>query len=68
MTAIATILGMAPMALGLGEGSEANTPLARAVIGGLAVSTFLTLFLIPVLYLVSERLLPKRRAEREEVV
>jgi multidrug efflux pump subunit AcrB len=68
MTAIATILGMAPMALGLGEGSEANTPLARAVIGGLAVSTFLTLFLIPVLYLVSERLLPKRRAEREDVV
>lgn len=55
MTALATILGLAPMALGLGEGSETNTPLARAVIGGLSVSTFLTLFLIPVLYLLFER-------------
>jgi multidrug efflux pump subunit AcrB len=68
MTAIATILGMAPMALGLGEGSETNTPLARAVIGGLAVSTFLTLFLIPVLYLIAERAFPKRRAAAEEIV
>jgi multidrug efflux pump subunit AcrB len=41
--------------LGLGEGSETNTPLARAVIGGLSVSTFLTLFLIPVLYLFERR-------------
>jgi len=55
MTALATILGMIPMALGLGEGSETNTPLARAVIGGLSVSTFLTLFLIPILYLLLER-------------
>jgi CzcA family heavy metal efflux pump len=55
MTALATVLGLAPMALGLGEGSETNTPLARAVIGGLSVSTFLTLFLIPVLYLLFER-------------
>jgi multidrug efflux pump subunit AcrB len=55
MTALATILGLAPMALGLGEGSETNTPLARAVIGGLSVSTFLTLFLIPILYLLFER-------------
>jgi CzcA family heavy metal efflux pump len=55
MTALATILGMIPMALGLGEGSETNAPLARAVIGGLSVSTFLTLFLIPILYLWFER-------------
>jgi CzcA family heavy metal efflux pump len=55
MTALATILGMMPMALGLGEGSETNMPLARAVIGGLAVSTFLTLFLIPILYTLFER-------------
>jgi CzcA family heavy metal efflux pump len=54
MTAIATLLGLAPMALGWGVGSEANAPLARAVIGGLAVSTFLTLFLVPTLYLVLE--------------
>ncbi len=55
MTAIATVLGMIPMALGLGEGSETNAPLARAVIGGLSVSTFLTLFLIPILYVMFER-------------
>ncbi|OLD48337.1 MAG: hypothetical protein AUI83_13350 [Armatimonadetes bacterium 13_1_40CM_3_65_7] len=55
MTALATILGMIPMALGLGEGSETNTPLARTVIGGLSVSTFLTLFLIPILYVLFER-------------
>jgi multidrug efflux pump subunit AcrB len=50
MTSLATILGLAPMALGIGEGSEANMPLARAVIGGLLVSTFMTLLLIPVLH------------------
>jgi multidrug efflux pump subunit AcrB len=55
MTALATILGMVPMALGIGEGSETNVPLARAVIGGLSVSTFLTLFLIPILYVMFER-------------
>jgi hydrophobe/amphiphile efflux-1 (HAE1) family protein len=61
MTAIATVLGMIPMATGLGEGSETNMPLARAVIGGLTVSTGLTLLLIPVLYVFFERLLPRRR-------
>jgi hydrophobe/amphiphile efflux-1 (HAE1) family protein len=50
MTTIATIVGLVPMALGIGEGSETNLPLARAVIGGLTVSTFFTLFLIPALY------------------
>ena len=50
MTTIATIAGLLPMALGFGEGSETNMPLARAVIGGLTVSTFFTLFLIPALY------------------
>src|SRR5574341_599981 len=48
MTSLATVLGLAPMALGIGEGSEANMPLARAVIGGLLVSTFMTLLFIPV--------------------
>ncbi len=61
MTAIATILGMIPMATGLGEGSETNMPLARAVIGGLTVSTGLTLLLIPVLYVLFEKRLPHRR-------
>ncbi len=50
MTTIATLVGLVPMALGLGEGSETNLPLARAVIGGLGVSTGLTLFFVPVLY------------------
>lgn len=50
MTTIATIVGLLPMAMGIGEGSETNLPLARAVIGGLTVSTFFTLFLIPTLY------------------
>jgi CzcA family heavy metal efflux pump len=61
MTAIATILGMIPMATGLGEGSETNMPLARAVIGGLTVSTGLTLLVIPIMYVFFERLLPRRR-------
>jgi hydrophobe/amphiphile efflux-1 (HAE1) family protein len=55
MTTIATIAGLIPMALGLGEGSETNLPLARAVIGGLTVSTFFTLFLIPSLYTLLDR-------------
>ncbi|HLW59258.1 MAG TPA: efflux RND transporter permease subunit [bacterium] len=60
MTALATILGMIPMAVGLGEGSETNMPLARAVIGGLTVSTGLTLLLIPTLYVIFEEWLPRR--------
>src|ERR1700749_4503383 len=50
MTALAMIIGMAPMALGLGEGGEQNAPLGRAVIGGLVVSTVTTLFVVPVVY------------------
>ncbi|MGC4114465.1 MAG: efflux RND transporter permease subunit [Myxococcales bacterium] len=62
MTTIATIVGLFPMALGVGEGSETNLPLARAVIGGLTVSTFFTLFLIPSLYTLLERF-TKREVE-----
>jgi multidrug efflux pump subunit AcrB len=50
MTAFAMIVGMLPMALGLGEGGEQNAPLARAVIGGLAMATFATLFFVPLMY------------------
>jgi multidrug efflux pump subunit AcrB len=50
MTALAMIIGMAPMALGLGEGGEQNAPLGRAVIGGLAFATFATLFFVPVIF------------------
>ncbi|MBX3216431.1 MAG: efflux RND transporter permease subunit [Labilithrix sp.] len=55
MTTIATVAGLVPMALGIGEGSETNLPLARAVIGGLTVSTVFTLFLIPSLYTLVDR-------------
>lgn len=50
MTALAMIIGMAPMALGLGEGGEQNAPLGRAVIGGLLFATFATLFLVPAVF------------------
>jgi multidrug efflux pump subunit AcrB len=50
MTALATVVGLLPLALKLGAGSEASAPLARAAAGGLAVSTILTLFLVPTLY------------------
>jgi multidrug efflux pump subunit AcrB len=50
MTALAMLLGMVPMALALGEGGEQNAPLGRAVIGGLVVATFVTLFLVPAVY------------------
>jgi multidrug efflux pump subunit AcrB len=50
MTALAMIIGMVPMALGLGEGGEQNAPLARAVIGGLTVATFATLFFVPLMF------------------
>ena len=59
MTFLATTLAMAPMAMGLGRGAEASTPLARAVVGGLAVSLVLTLFLVPVLYVAIVRKPPK---------
>ena len=58
MTAIAMILGMIPMALGGGEGGEQNAPLARAVIGGLLVATFVTLFIVPVVYSILRRARP----------
>jgi uncharacterized membrane protein len=53
MTTMTTILGMVPLAVGLGEGSELMQPLAIAVVGGLAVSTLLTLFVVPVAYIVT---------------
>jgi multidrug efflux pump subunit AcrB len=65
MTTIATVLGLIPMALGIGEGSETNLPLARAVIGGLMVSTFFTLFLVPALYTLLDRF-AKRKAPHED--
>jgi len=63
MTALAMIIGMVPMALGLGEGGEQNAPLGRAVIGGLLLATIATLFFVPSVYaLLHGR---RRRAGRE---
>src|SRR5881628_824888 len=68
MTALAMILGMLPMSLGLGEGGEQNAPLGRVVIGGLTLATFATLVFVPVVYSVLRRkqavteVLPELRA------
>jgi len=67
MTAVATILALTPMALGMGKGGFLSTPLAIVVIGGLFTSTVLTLVLVPVLYLVFDRLRPKNAYADEEV-
>ena len=58
MTALAMIVGMAPMALGMGDGGEQNAPLGRAVMGGLAFATLATLFFVPAVF----TLLHARRA------
>ena len=50
MTTLTTIWGLLPLALGIGEGADAQAPLARAVVGGLTGSTLITLVLIPVVY------------------
>jgi multidrug efflux pump subunit AcrB len=55
MTALAMVIGMLPMALGLGEGGEQNAPLGRAVIGGLIFATVSTLFFVPVVFSIVHR-------------
>ncbi|HMG86970.1 MAG TPA: efflux RND transporter permease subunit [Terracidiphilus sp.] len=67
MTALAMILGMMPMALGLGEGGEQNAPLGRAVIGGLLLATVATLFFVPAFFSVVHGWIEKRsRSKRHE--
>lgn len=61
MTALAMIIGMAPMALGLGEGGEQNAPLGRAVVGGLICATIATLFFVPTVFSFVHR----RRSEKD---
>jgi multidrug efflux pump subunit AcrB len=60
MTALAMIIGMVPMALGLGDGGEQNAPLGRAVIGGLLLATFGTLTFVPVFFSLMHRNDPPR--------
>jgi multidrug efflux pump subunit AcrB len=64
MTALAMIIGMIPMALGMGEGAEQNAPLGRAVIGGLLFATVSTLFFVPVIFAGVHRRLELRRDRR----
>jgi multidrug efflux pump subunit AcrB len=70
MTALAMIIGMLPMALGLGEGGEQNAPLGRAVIGGLVLATITTLFVVPIVYSLLKKKAPvdydRKIAEEEQ--
>ena len=66
MTALAMILGMIPMALGTGAGGEQNAPLGRAVMGGLIVATFVTLFVVPVIYSLLRKNAPARNKLDEQ--
>jgi HAE1 family hydrophobic/amphiphilic exporter-1 len=65
MTTLTTVLGLLPMAVGLGDGAEIRTPMAITVISGLSVSTALTLVVIPVCYLLLERMKLRLRGRRE---
>ena len=67
MTALAMILGMLPMALALGAGSEQNAPLGRAVIGGLFFATLMTLFVVPAVYSIFSRHLRGKRERDAEI-
>jgi multidrug efflux pump len=66
MTSLATVFGVLPIALGLGAGGEARAPLGIAVVGGMVLSTFLTLLLVPSVYLVLSRFKPKVDTEAAE--
>ncbi|MFM0204335.1 efflux RND transporter permease subunit [Paraburkholderia fungorum] len=69
MTALAMVIGMVPMAIGLGEGGEQNAPLGRAVIGGLTVGTLATLIFVPVVFsMIYRRLAARRQRAAEHVV
>jgi multidrug efflux pump subunit AcrB len=67
MTALAMIVGMLPMSLGLGEGGEQNAPLGRAVVGGLLVATVFTLIFVPVAYAVLRRRPPALEPTDDEM-
>jgi multidrug efflux pump subunit AcrB len=67
MTALAMIIGMLPMSFGFGEGGEQNAPLARAVIGGLMMATFATLFFVPIVYSTLRRKMPHAPLDLESI-
>lgn len=68
MTALAMIIGMIPMALGIGEGAEQNAPLGRAVIGGLITATIATLFFVPAVFSLAHRHAVKTSANHSELI
>ncbi len=68
MTALTTIIGLMPLALGLGEGGEAQAPMARTVIGGLLSSTLITLVVVPVVYSIFEHGFRRKRKHAEVAV
>ena len=65
MSSLTTILGVVPMAIATGEGAEVYAPLGQVIMGGLATSTFITLFLMPMLYFTLERFKIKRILRRK---
>jgi multidrug efflux pump subunit AcrB len=67
MTALAMIIGMLPISLGMGEGGEQNAPLGRAVIGGLLMATFATLFFVPVMYSLLRRKAPTQELSLPDI-
>jgi HAE1 family hydrophobic/amphiphilic exporter-1 len=67
MTTCATILGMMPIATGLGKGSETNAPMATVVIGGLITSTLLTLFIVPTVYTLFDDLGRRLRGDKQDL-
>ena len=64
MTTTTTVLGLLPLALGIGAGAEIQAPLARVVVGGLTASTFVTLVLIPVAYVSATGLMTRIKSRR----
>jgi multidrug efflux pump subunit AcrB len=62
MTSIATIMGALPIAIGLGAGSTSRRPLGYAIVGGIMLSTFLTLYLVPVAYAILDTAFARRRS------
>ena len=68
MTSVATIMGAVPVAYGLGAGSAARKPLGYAIVGGVFFSTALTLFVVPVAYLIFESAVHRVRSRRAQLV
>jgi len=66
MTSVSTVMGAAPIAFGLGAGSISRRPLGYAIVGGVLFSTLLTLFVVPVMYVVLDGLLARLRRRAAE--